>query len=144
MTKYERHPAPEKLLLQITTEAVSLLALGGPDNIRAAAFPEEAGAALIAKAWGLPQEDLEASTVLIQRQKQMTETASEAALPEDRLLEPYDGGMAAELVWGLFETAVRLDDAGERKTIHQLALLMADVLNFDKWIEESRPDGIQS
>lgn len=143
MTKYERHPAPEKLLLQITTEAVSLLALGGPGNIRAAALPE-AGAALIAKAWGLPQEDLEASTVLIQRQKQMTETASEAALPEDRLLEPYDGGMAAELVWGLFETAVRLDDAGERKTIHQLALLMADVLNFDKWIEESRPDGIQS
>ena len=36
MTKYERHPTPEKLLLQITTEAVSLLALGGPDNIRAA------------------------------------------------------------------------------------------------------------
>ena len=144
MTKYERHPAPEKLLLQITTEAVSLLALGGPDNTRAAAFPEEAGAALIAKAWGLPQEDLEASTVLIQRQKQMTETASEAALPEDRLLEPCDSGMAAELVWGLFETAVRLDDAGERKTIHQLALLMADVLDFDKWTEESGPDGIQS
>ena len=144
MTKYERHPVPEKLLLQITTEAVSLLALGGPDNIRAAAFPEEAGAALIAKAWGLPQEDLEASTVLIQRQKQMTETASEAALPEDRLLEPCDSGMAAELVWGLFETAVRLDDAGERKTIHQLALLMADILDFDEWTEESGPDGIQS
>lgn len=29
MAKYERHPAPEKLLLQITTEAVNLLALGG-------------------------------------------------------------------------------------------------------------------
>ena len=28
MTKYERHPAPEKLLLQITTEAVNLLAWG--------------------------------------------------------------------------------------------------------------------
>ena len=31
MTRYERHPAPEKLLLQITTEAVNLLALGTPD-----------------------------------------------------------------------------------------------------------------
>ena len=28
MTRYERHPAPEKLILQITTEAVNLLALG--------------------------------------------------------------------------------------------------------------------
>ena len=27
MTRYERHPAPEKLLRQITTEAVNLLAL---------------------------------------------------------------------------------------------------------------------
>ena len=33
MTKYERHPAPEKLLRQITTEAVNLLALGGPEEI---------------------------------------------------------------------------------------------------------------
>ena len=139
MTKYERHPTPEKLLLQITTEAVSLLALGGPDNIKAAALPE-AGVALIAKAWGLPQEDLEASTVLIQRQKQMTETASEAALPEDRLLEPCDGGMAAELVWGLFETAIRLDGAEDRQTMYQLALLLADILDFDEWIGQCGPE----
>ena len=32
MTRYERHPAPEKLLLQITTEAVNLLALGTQDT----------------------------------------------------------------------------------------------------------------
>ena len=32
MTKYERHPAPEKLLLQITTEAVNLLALAYCDD----------------------------------------------------------------------------------------------------------------
>ena len=66
MTKFERHPAPEKLLLQITTEAVKLLALGGPDNTKSARLPEE-GVALIAKAWGLPQGDLEASMILILR-----------------------------------------------------------------------------
>ena len=55
MTKYERHPAPEKLLRQITTEAVNLLALGTTDKPGDAALPET-GAALIAKAWGLPQE----------------------------------------------------------------------------------------
>lgn len=136
MTRYERHPAPDKLLRQITTEAINLLALGGPDNTKAAQLPE-AGVGLIAKAWGLPQADLDANIALIQRQKELV--SGEAALPDDQLLEPYDGGMIAELLWGLFETAVRLEDAGERRTIHSLALFLADALDFDEWIEESEP-----
>lgn len=136
MTRYERHPAPDKLLRQITTEAINLLALGGPDNTKAAQLPE-AGVGLIAKAWGLPQADLDANIALIQRQKELV--SGEAALPDDQLLEPYDGGMIAELLWGLFETAVRLEDAGERRTIHYLALFLADALDFDEWIEESEP-----
>ncbi len=140
MEKYERHPAPEKLLRQITAEAVNLLALGGPDNIQAAALPE-AGVGLIAQAWDLPREDLEASTLLIQRQKELTAAgASEAALPDDQLLEHYDGRMAVELIWGLFETAIRLEDAQDRATIHQLALMLADTLDFDEWIKESGPE----
>lgn len=139
MEKYERHPAPEKLLLQITTEAVNLLALGGLENTKAAELPE-AGVGLIAKAWGLPQQDLEASTMLIQRQKELTASrASEAALPDDQLLERYDGEMVAELLWGLFETAIRLEDGQDRLTIYQLALMLADTLDFDEWIEESGP-----
>ena len=144
MTKYERHPAPEKLLRQMTTETINLLALGGPENVKAAALPE-AGVGLIAKAWKLSREDLDASTTLIQQQKQfMANRANQAALPDDRLLEPYDGGMIAELVWGLFETAVRLEDAGDRDTIHQLALMMADMLDFDEWIMRSGPNEAQN
>ena len=141
MTKYERHPAPEKLLRQITTEAVNLLALGTPDKPGDASLPE-AGATLIVKAWGLPQELLESSTALIQHQKELLATASgKAALPDDQLLEPYDGGMIAELVWGLFETAIRLDGAEDRQTMYQLALLLADILDFDEWIGQCGPDG---
>ena len=137
MVKYERHPAPEKMLLQMTTETVNLLALGGPENTKAAELPE-AGVSLIAKAWGLPQGDLEASMALIQRQKElMCSGAGEAALPDDKLLEPYDLKMITELIWGLFETVARLENAEDRKTIHQLALMMADMLDFDEWIEES-------
>jgi len=139
MTKYERHPAPEKLLRQITTETVNLLALGGPDKTGEAALPET-GVSLIAKAWSLSQQALEESSDIIQRQKQLLETgSSEAALPDDQLLEPYDGGMTAELLWGLFETAVRLEDAQDRAAIHQLALMMADTLDFDEWIVENAP-----
>ena len=33
MKKIETHPSPEKLLRQVTEEAVNALALGGPDKI---------------------------------------------------------------------------------------------------------------
>ena len=139
MTRYERHPAPEKLLLQITTEAVNLLALGTQDKPADVSLLET-GAALMVKAWGLPQELLESSTALIQHQKELLATASgKAALPDDQLLECYDGPMTAELIWGLFETAVRLDDAQERAAIHQMALLLADALDFDEWLDRNGP-----
>ena len=139
MTRYERHPAPEKLLLQITTEAVNLLALGTQDKPADVSLLE-AGAALTVKAWGLPQELLESSTALIQHQKELLATASgKAALPDEQLLECYDGPMTAELIWGLFETAVRLDDAQERAAIHQMALLLADALDFDEWLDRNGP-----
>ncbi len=139
MTRYERHPAPEKLLLQITTEAVNLLALGTQDKPADVSLLET-GAALTVKAWGLPQELLESSTALILHQKELLATASgKAALPDDQLLECYDGPMTAELIWGLFETAVRLDDAQERAAIHQMALLLADALDFDEWLDRNGP-----
>ena len=66
MKKIETHPSPEKLLRQVTEEAVNALALGGPDKIGDEA-PMEAGVMLIAKAWGLPQESLQASLDRSQR-----------------------------------------------------------------------------
>jgi len=139
MTRYERHPAPEKLLLQITTEAVNLLALGTPDKPADVSLLET-GAALTVKAWELPQELADSSAALIQHQKELLATASgRAALPDDQLLECYDGPMTAELIWGLFETAVRLDDAQERAAIHQMALLLADALDFDEWLDRNGP-----
>ena len=139
MTRYERHPAPEKLLLQITTEAVNLLALGTPDKPADVSLLET-GAALTVKAWGLSQELADSSAALIQHQKELLATASgRAALPDDQLLECYDGPMTAELIWGLFETAVRLDDAQDRAAIHQMALLLADALDFDEWLDRNGP-----
>lgn len=139
MTKYERHPAPEKLLRQITTEAVNLLALGTPDKPADVSLLET-GAALTVKAWGLSQELADSSAALIQHQKELLATTSgKTALPDDQLLECYDGPMTAELIWGLFETAVRLDDAQDRAAIYQMALLLADALDFDEWLDRNGP-----
>ena len=82
MKKIETHPSPEKLLRQVTEEAVNALALGGPDKIGDEA-PMEAGVMLIAKAWGLPQESLQASLDLLAKERQLLRSGSgEDALPD--------------------------------------------------------------
>ncbi len=135
MTKIEKHPAPEKLLRQITAETINGLGLGGPAD-HPTITTMETGAGLIAKAWNLPQETLQSSIDLIQRQNQNIRSGSgESVLPPDEDLESYDGPMIVELLWGLFETAVKLEDAPDRAAIHELAILMADSLSLDEWIE---------
>lgn len=144
MEKIEIHPSPEKLLRQITTETINALGLGGADKIGDAA-PLETGVRLIAKAWDLPMESLQASLELIEKEKQLVLSgSSEDALPETELLEPYDGEMIVELLWGLFETAVKLEDAQDRAAIHSLAILMAECLNLDSWIAECGPSESQN
>ena len=135
MTKIEKHPAPEKLLRQITAETINGLRLGGPAD-HPTITTMETGAGLIAKAWNLPQETLQSSIDLIQRQKQNIRSGSgESVLPPDEDLESYDGPMIVELLWGLFETAVKLEDAQDRTVIHETAVLIADSLSLDEWIE---------
>lgn len=144
MAKTEIHPSPEKLLRQMTTEAINALGLGGADKIGDAA-PLETGVRLIAKAWGLPMGSLQASLELVEKEKQLVLSGSrEDVLPETELLEPYDGGMIMELLWGLFETAVKLEDAQDRAAIHNLAILMAECLNLDSWITECGPSECQN
>ena len=100
----------------------------------------EARAGLIAQAWGLPQEIHQASVDLIQKEKELVRSGShEAALPDSELLETYDGPMIVELLWGLFETAVKLEDAQDRAAIHELAIMTADNLSLDEWIEACGP-----
>ena len=97
----------------------------------------ETAVGLIAKAWKLPQETLQSSIDLIQRQKQNILSGSgEGVLPPDEDLESYDGPMIVELLWGLFETAVKLEDAQDRTVIHETAVLIADSLSLDEWIKE--------
>lgn len=69
MKQIEKHPAPEKLLQQITEEAINALALGGPDKIGDEA-PMEAGVKLIAKAWEVPRESLQASLAVVSNRPQ--------------------------------------------------------------------------
>ena len=74
------------------------------------------------------------------KEKELVRSGSrEAALPDSELLEPYDGEMIVELLWGLFETAVKLENAQGRAEMHNLAIIMAESLNLDSWIAECGP-----
>ena len=135
MKEINKHPAPEKLLRQVTAETINGLELGGEID-HPSIIKLETAVGLIAKAWKLPQETLQSSIDLIQRQKQNILSGSgEGVLPPDEDLESYDGPMIVELLWGLFETAVKLEDAQDRTVIHETAVLIADSLNLDEWIE---------
>ena len=139
MKNIERHPAPEKILRQITAETINGLELGTQTNDPG--IPKmEAALGLIAKAWGLPHEVLQKDLDLIQRQKQyILSGGTGEALPANESFEPYNGPVIVELLWGLFETAVKLEDVQERAAIHELALTMADLLSLDDWIKVSGP-----
>ena len=50
--------------------------------------------------------------------------------------------MIVELLWGLFETTVKLEDAQDRTAMHKLALLMAESLGLGSWIAECGPSKI--
>ena len=136
MKEINKHPAPENLLRQVTAETINGLELGGEID-HPSIIKLETAVGLIAKAWKLPQETLQSSIDLIQRQKQNILSGSgEGVLPPDEDLESYDGPMIVELLWGLFETAVKLEDAQDRTVIHETAVLIADSLSLDEWIEE--------
>ena len=109
MKKIETHPSPEKLLRQVTEEAVNALALGGPDKIGDEA-PMEAGVMLIAKAWGLPQESLQASLDLLAKERQLLPLgvgAEPAAAPVGELIDRRkEPRLPAELLGVLFSAVV--------------------------------------
>ena len=70
----------------------------------------EACVKLIDKAWVLPQESLQASLDLIETERRLLRSGSgEDDLSNSELLGPYDGKVIAELLWGLFETTVKLE-----------------------------------
>lgn len=68
MKEINKHPAPEKLLRQVTAETINGLELGGEID-HPSIIKLETAVGLIAKAWKLPQETLQSSIDLIQRQK---------------------------------------------------------------------------
>ena len=131
-----KNPDPKMMLKQLGQDAINLLAMCSIDSA-AEVKPLEAGIRLLGKAWDLPEEDVQAQLDGIAEEREnLMFQIPEDELPEDELLNSYDGAKIMELLWGLFNTAVRLDEQDDRNAILKLAKYMADYLDFDGWIME--------
>ena len=136
MIMINKNPDPKVMLKQLGRDAINLLAMCSIDSA-AEVKPLEAGIRLLGKAWDLPEEDVQAQldSIAEERENVMFQIPGDE-LPEDELLDSYDGAKIMELLWGLFNTAVRLDDKDDRNAILKLAKYMADYLDLDGWIME--------
>lgn len=127
------------LQVRITKEAAALLAACG-SGIDTAAY--EKGVALIGHAWQLPAQDAGRCLALIQQEKDAAAHPDSPELhphpfPESELPMNASGLETLNNVWGLFETAIRLDDFSQRAALFELANELAECQNLPDWIRET-------
>ncbi len=116
MIMINKNPDPKVMLKQLGQDAINLLVMCSIDSA-AEVKPLEAGIRLLGKAWDLPEEDVQAQLDSIAEERaNMMFQISEDALPEDELLNSYDG---AKILWGLFNTAARLNDKDDQNAISE-------------------------
>lgn len=123
---------PEDIFTRIANEALGILALGGERALPEIA-PLEAVLPLTARVWELPEALLKEKTDLLEQGKAQA-AAGEAVLAEKPLLESYDGWEITRLLWGLFQTAVRLEEREERHALYKAAQLLEEALDYHSFL----------
>lgn len=127
MPEINKDPKPEILLEQITREAVFLISDAGDD-------PEstklhEQNIRLIGEAWRLPKEQTQSCLDRIEAARTTTQQEdADHGLPS--------GPQLLELLWGFFNTAIRLDSYENRDLIMQMAVYLTDCLGLEDCIAE--------
>lgn len=130
-----------KLIEKLTLEAVNLFCLGGdPDDPEVRKLEETI--ALVAEAWNLPVDAIVKSRETIEIEREITRgekcgEKTQTAIPQEEILQCNGGDDIMEVLWGLFETAVRLDTQEKRDHILQCARFMADYLGLEEWVTDS-------
>lgn len=124
----------QKLQESVAKECIALTAVCGPGvdcTIGKQAVP------IIGKAWGIPEEDTHRLISAIHLERAFAEAgASESVYPECELPINPTGSQTLETIWGLFETATRLDTQADRKHLLDTAIEIAQCQNLEDWIRK--------
>ena len=114
---------------QLGREAVSLLAAPG---VPADTKKYEEAISLTGKVWKIPEEETQAQLDAI------SEARGRAGRGElEDLTADTTGTETLDAIWDLFETAVHLDDEGERTTLLELARELEEAHSLLDWIERT-------
>lgn len=133
-----------KLQDQIARECVGILSMTG---VAESAGQSENALRLIGKAWGCAPKITQQNLDLIQREKDAllqwaTQEEVTHALPEEEMLHVATGEEIVEMLWGCFETAVRLADTKERAVMLEMARYLADCFDLEDQVTRRANDYI--
>ena len=132
-TKTMTSVTADELISKMTIAAVEVYIIGGEaDEGEVGAFKD--AIPLIEKAWSLTDGQAAEAIALIEKQHEAVRAADkdsadiESVLDAKLLLDTPSGYEILAVIWGLIETAVRLDQREEREKI-------ADLINYlrDFW-----------
>lgn len=125
MKSYINQPTDPRILMRrIMEQAYDILAseTDAPGEETAA---YRTAITLIGREWNLAGEAEEALRIL-----DATTPSSEGSLPGEALTSS-DNVRIQETLWGLFDTAIRLENRGEREQVLQLAVQMMEFYDLD-------------
>lgn len=123
----------------IAKEAIALLVIHGPS---VDVTPYQKTVMLIGSVWGLPAASTQQRLDLIsQEENAAAETANPAetvhAMERKDLPINASGIETMDNIWGLFETAVKLDNLNERREMYNLARELEECQNLLDWIAKN-------
>ena len=123
----------------IAKEAIALLVIHGPS---VDVTPYQKVVMLIGSVWGLPAASPPQRLDLIsQEENAAAETANPAetvhAMERKDLPINASGIETMDNIWGLFETAVKLDNLNDRREMYNLARELEECQNLLDWIAKN-------
>lgn len=123
----------------IAKEAIALLVIHGPS---VDVTPYQKAVMLIGSVWGLPAASTQQRLDLIsQEENAAAETANPAetvhAMERKDLPINASGIETMDNIWGLFETAVKLDNLNDRREMYNLARELEECQNLLDWIAKN-------
>ncbi len=129
-----------ELVEKLTMEIINLLYLNGAPN-KPEAVGLESTIALVAEAWELPQDVLDKSRAAIDAECEvmllkLDGEEAHTTISQDKILESYGGEGIMTILWGLFETSVRLDTKEKRRQVLQIARFLAEFLGMGEWLTD--------
>jgi hypothetical protein len=134
----------DELISKMTIAAVEVYILGGEaDDSEVGAFKN--AIPLIEKAWELTDRQSDEALALIGKQHEAVQAADkdserdiESVLDEKLLLDTPSGYEILAVIWGLIETAVRIDQREDREKIAYLINYLRDYWDLAEHIRFRR------